>query len=174
MFISEGHCWAAVAQNGTARIGIDDFGKKLIGKIDDIEFPNLGMSAKQGEPLFSVKQGRRTIAFNSPLSGKVAAINSDILENLESMDISPYEKNWICKIDADNLDTELQNLKIGKTAVTFYQNELDLYRDTIKKAGKLLEEDKEEKFDFDKLFVGQLETMEDKEWYMITNDFFKR
>ena len=171
VFISEGHCWSSVAQDGTAKIGIDDFANKLIGKFDDIEFPNLGMNAKQGEPLFTIKQGRRSISFKSPLSGKVAKVNTSLIENIDSFSISPYEKNWICQIDADNLDTELPGLKIGKTAVAFYQSDLDQFRNTLVKSGGL---DGDKKIDFEKVFVGQLAEMDDKNWNMVVTDFFKR
>ncbi|HSR18680.1 MAG TPA: response regulator, partial [Ignavibacteriaceae bacterium] len=61
VFISPGHCWISMEQDGNVKIGIDDFAKKLIGKIDAIEFPNLGMNIKKGQPLFTIKQGRKTI-----------------------------------------------------------------------------------------------------------------
>lgn len=57
VFISEGHCWANLEEDGSVKVGMDDFAKKLIGKIDSVELPNLGMEAKVGQPLFIVKQG---------------------------------------------------------------------------------------------------------------------
>ncbi len=34
VFISKDHCWVGIDQDGNVKIGIDDFAKKLIGKID--------------------------------------------------------------------------------------------------------------------------------------------
>jgi len=170
VFISEGHCWAGISQEGAVRIGIDDFAKKLIGKIDDIEFPNLGMAIAKGQPLFSIKQGKKLIHFNSPVSGQVGKVNLDLGDNLETLDYSTYEKNWICVIDADKLDTELTQLKIGKNAVNFYQDEIDRYTKRIKdfiKNG----DDKKDSFE---LYWGQLQNLEDKDWYIITGEFFKK
>ena len=101
VFISEGHTWAAISQDGEVKIGIDDFAKKLIGKIDDILFPNLGMIIQKGQPLFSIKQGKRTLHFNSPVSGLVSKLNHDLRDDLLALDYSPYEKNWFCSIDAE-------------------------------------------------------------------------
>src|SRR3990167_2747964 len=75
IFISRNHTWVSIEMNGTARVGIDDFAKKLIGRVASIELPNLGMNVKAGQPLFTVKQGNRNITFNSPVSGKVSQIN---------------------------------------------------------------------------------------------------
>lgn len=166
VFISEGHCWAAVSQDGSVKVGLDDFAKKLIGKIDSIEFPNLGMNVQKGQPLFSVRQNKKTIQFLSPVSGLVKSINHELAENLESLDFTPYDKNWICIIDADKLDTELQLLKIGKSAVTFYQEEIEKYINKIKEFVK--EESSEE------IYWGQLENLGEKEWYIITGEFFRK
>jgi CheY-like chemotaxis protein len=165
VFISDVHCWVNVAQDGTARIGIDDFAKKLIGEIDDIEFPNLGMNIKQGQTLFSIKQGNRSIPFKSPLSGMVSKINNELTEDIEVLDISPYEKNWICIVDADNLDTELADLNIGKSAVKLYQDDLDKYI-------SILKEMKVGKTEKGELYLGELQNFDEKNWHMVVSDFF--
>lgn len=169
VFISEGHCWACIEQDGTVKIGIDDFAKKLIGEIDDIEFPNLGMTVKKGQPLFTIKQGQRLIPFNSPVSGQIAKINSELPENIDVLDITPYEKNWFCVIDADDLDNELQELKIGKSAVNLYQSDLDKctkFKEKYTKGSK-------SEFD-DDLCLGQFEKLEDSSWEKVVTEFFRR
>lgn len=167
VFISEGHTWASVAQDGSVRIGIDDFAKKLIGEIDDIEFPNLGMNISKGQPLFSIKQKNRIVKFNSPLSGIVAKINHELKEELHSLNYSVYEKNWICTIDADKLDSELPKLKIGKNAVEFYQNEIDKF---LKEMKNILKDDTKS----DELIWGEINNLEEKNWYYITSEFFNK
>lgn len=170
VFISEGHCWASVSQDGSVQIGIDDFAKKLVGKIDDIELPNLGMNISIGQPLFILKQGKKSIQFASPLSGQVKKVNNDLADNLEALDFSPYGKNWICVIDADKLESELTQLKIGNSAVSFYQDEIDKYLKQIK---ELLGKENQKKENVEILW-GQLENLEEKDWYIITGDFFKK
>lgn len=167
VFISEGHCWAGVAQDGTVKIGIDDFAKKLIGTIEDIEFPNLGMNIVKGQPLFSIKQNKRSIKFLSPVSGVVSKTNSDLAENPDLLNFSIYEGNWIAAIDADHLDVELPQLKIGKNAVAFFQEEIERYSSVIK------DYIKEDQNDF-QFYWGQLENLEEKNWYIITGEFFNK
>ncbi len=172
VFISEGHCWAGVEENGSAKIGIDDFAKKLIGKIDSIEFPNLGMTIAKGQNLFSAKQGNRVVSFNSPLSGKVTKINKFLKENIEVLNQNPYEENWVCAIDSDNLDTELTQLKIGKAAVSFYHSDIDNFKNFIQKIPKIEKENAG--INNEELFVGQLENLDDKNWSIFVSEFFKR
>jgi CheY-like chemotaxis protein len=167
VFISESHCWAAVGQDGVVKVGLDDFAKKLIGKIDKIDFPNLGMSVTKGQTLFSVKQGNKIVQFYSPVSGQVQSINHDLAEDLDVLDFTPYEKNWVCSIDADKLEVELGELKIGKNAVAFYQEEIDRYLAKMKDLSKQEVKDNE-------LYWGQLEKLSEKDWYIVTGEFFKK
>ncbi len=168
VFISEGHTWASISQDGTVKVGLDDFAKKLIGNIEDIEFPNLGMSIAKGQPLFSIKQNKKSIKFLSPVSGVVSKINSELSENPELLNFSIYEGNWIASIDADHLDTELPQLKIGKNAVSFFQEEIDRYVASIK---NYIKDEKGSSHDF-QYYWGQLESLEEKNWYIITGEFF--
>ena len=171
-FISEGHCWLTLEAEGTARIGIDDFAKKLLGKIDGIEYPNLGMKVKAGQSLFSIRLGKRTIAFESPISGQVTKINKYLSENLGSLDVTPYGQNWICTIDADDFDGELKNLKIGKSAVSFYQTEIDRFLASVRESQR--EGADAGVAEREALHVGQMETLKDGEWNEVAKMFFKR
>jgi len=169
VFISENHCWLSMDPDGMVRVGIDDFAKKLIGKIDGIEFPNLGMKIEQGQPLFIIKQNNRTIPFKSPVNGKVVRNNKKLIEDLDNLEITPYEENWICTIDADNLDEDLAKLKIGKSAVNFYQEEID---DCIKTIDKILEKDSKELLKEKGLYLGIMENLKNSDWQKVAEKFF--
>lgn len=168
VFISKDHCWAEIDQDGNVKIGLDDFAKKIIGKIDTIDFPNLGMTTKSGQALFSIKQGKRRITFASPISGSVSQINEDLQDNIENIELSPYDQNWICKIDADNLDLELRDLKIGNAAVAFYQEDIEKYQEKIKSL------DKDKNVEEEHFFKGELSTLDDYNYDKFVTEFFSR
>lgn len=170
VFISPGHCWVSMEQNGAIKIGIDDFAKKLIGKVDSIELPNLGMAILAGQPLFSIKQGNRSVTFNSPISGKVTRINTVLQNNLEPLGITPYGTNWLCIIDADDLDKELKILNVGKAAVTFYQEDLEKFIELKKKSAA----ESNIKLTGDEIYVGEFEKFDDTTWDKMINEFFRR
>ncbi|MGA7838272.1 MAG: response regulator [Ignavibacteriaceae bacterium] len=172
VFISNGHCWASMQQDGTVNVGIDDFARKLIGKIDDFEFPNLGMKIKKGQPLFTVKQGTKTIRFNSPVSGQVKKINTILKNEIEALSVTPYDSNWVCVIDADNIDNELKELKIGNAAVSFYQNDIEQFRTALKGAKKV---DKPKVIvTGEEISIGELENLEQSDWDRLVQEFFVR
>jgi CheY-like chemotaxis protein len=68
IFIAQNHTWVNIEMNGTARIGIDDFVRKTITKIDGIELPKPDTKIKKGELLFSIKHNSHTISITSPIS----------------------------------------------------------------------------------------------------------
>lgn len=92
------------------------------------------MNARKGFPLFSVKHEGASIQFNSPLSGTVSKINQDLLTRLDEMDLTTYGNNWICVLDADNLDSEISDLKTGKAIVAFYQEDIQTLTSIIGKS----------------------------------------
>ncbi|NNG27113.1 MAG: glycine cleavage system protein H, partial [Ignavibacteriaceae bacterium] len=170
VFISEGHCWANINEEGMVKVGFDDFARKLIGKIDAIEFPNLGLSIKKGQSLFAVKQGNRRVIFNAPVSGEVKEINKLLNTDLESIEFSPCEDNWICQIDAEELDGEVSQLKIGKAAVTFYQEDIERLQTLKKKIKTASEED----IANGHLYIGEMEKLDDVSWKRYSEEFFEK
>lgn len=173
VFISESHCWASLEPDGLVRVGIDDFAKKLIGKIDSIEFPNLGMEVQKGQHLFSIKQGTHSIPFKSPISGKVEKVNKALSEDMDRLDVSTYGKNWICKIDGAQLDAEIKELHIGQGAVTLFNQDIKKVQSYVKKAVTTTKD--EQKFPADgHLYLGELEALKDKDLQVIVKDFFER
>lgn len=167
VMISAGHCWASLAQDGSVKVGIDDFAKKLIGPIDGIEFPNVGMTVKAGQPLFSVRQKHRSVQFHAPASGRVTKVNQALAEDLEALEMTPYHKNWICMIEADNLDVDVPALKIGRSAVALFQADIDRFRSEVKGraiSGARLDGE---------LSVGELQTLDDSTREKIVREFFR-
>jgi CheY-like chemotaxis protein/glycine cleavage system H lipoate-binding protein len=171
VFISQGHCWVSMEQDGNVKVGIDDFAKKLIGKIDTIEFPNLSMVVKTGQPLFTIKQGNKTMTFNSPVSGKVIKLNKPLQYDIELLNVTPYDSNWICEVDAENIDTELKNLKIGKTAISFYQDDIEHFVELRKKTLKPV---KDGEYENGEIYYGELEALDEPNWNKVSIEFFKR
>ena len=170
VFLSDNHTWIGLDEDGLVKVGIDDFAKKLIGKVDNIEFPNLGMEVMLGQNLFSIKQGIRSIQFTSPISGKVVKINKKLAEDMDKLDITPYERNWICTIDASNLDSELVNLKIGRSAISLYEDDLQKCESILKE----LFENNEKIKDNGRMFIGIMQNLDDNIWNKIVNKFFLR
>jgi CheY-like chemotaxis protein len=132
IFVSPDHTWVNIEMNGTVRVGIDDFVRKIIEKIDEIELPKLDQKVKKGDTLFLIKRGNHSFKISSPISGKVTLINTEHLEHPEWISIKPFELSWMCCIEPSDLSEELHSLKIGQGTVKWYQEEIEKFDKIIK------------------------------------------
>jgi len=131
VFISGKHTWVNIELNGTARVGIDDFVRKIIGQIDEVALPKLNAKVSKGDLLFSIKHNSKNINFNSPVSGKVTFINTAHIEHPELIAVNPFELSWMCCIEPSNLAEELHALKIGVDSINWYKEEIAKYNEIV-------------------------------------------
>lgn len=164
--VSNGHCWVSLSEDGTSKVGLDDFAKKLLGHVDSIDFPNIGMKVAAGQPLFSVNQGPRRAPFKAPLSGKVVKINEGLRKDCSVLEETSYGNNWICSIAGNDLDAELPRLKIGKSAVIFFQEDMDRFLAAIEDVNEGANTDPAS------LCIGAIEKMDDAHWETTVKEFF--
>ena len=141
--------------------------------MDAIEAPTPGMEVKQGQLLFNVRVGQNAIPFRSPISGRVIKVNGAVVEDPDRLGITSYESNWICLIDAEKLEEDLSNLKIGQEAVKFFEEELERLQDYVKKSVKSTMDEKHVPAD-GKVYIGELRALNDKDFHVIVHDFFER
>jgi hypothetical protein len=100
----------------------------------------------------------------------VSRINNGLAKEPTRLNATPYDQNWVCVVEPDHLDTDLAGLKIGQTAVEFFQEEIERFKATVKDIvhpgngnGKSTD-----------LYVGELERLEDKDWSDVAGKFFER
>lgn len=163
IFVSQNHTWVNIEMNGTARVGLDDFARKIISKIDGVELPKLNQEIKKGEQLFSIKTNSNAINIASPLSGKITLVNAEHIEHPEWIASKPFELSWMCCFEPSNLAEELQSLKIGADTIAWYRKEIDKYSEIVsarEKDSRGIESpgkgsDLAEKQQTDKKFLGE-------------------
>lgn len=132
IFVSPNHTWVNIEMNGTARVGLDDFARKIIRNIDAVVLPQVNKTVKKGDVLFSIRQNSRTISIASPISGRVSTLNAEHAEHPEWLASKPFELSWMCCIEPSNLAEELPLLKIGADTIDWYKEEIDRYNAVVK------------------------------------------
>jgi hypothetical protein len=111
------------------------------------------------------------VQFNAPVSGRVVKTNAMLSEDCDALEMTPYQKNWVCVIDADKLDVEVPTLKIGKSAVAMFQDDIDRFRGLMKEMSK----DAPEGVPIDDaLYRGELAQLDDAQSERIAKEFFAR
>lgn len=91
------HLWVAPVPDdeNEARIGIDDFAARLIGKIDRATVPAENMPVKENSICFLLHSGQRTVRLVSPANGVIKAVNPRIAADPSILNDDPYSDGWI-------------------------------------------------------------------------------
>ena len=134
-FLSAGHAWARIEPGGQVRVGLDDFARKALGPIEQVELPKVGDTVRRGDPLFAVKRGEGRAHFSAPMSGRVTQINRALLDEPSRVSQSPYDRGWVCLLQPADLAGELATLRIGQPVVAWYQEEIARLRDAAGQEG---------------------------------------
>ncbi|KAJ9175433.1 hypothetical protein P3X46_013989 [Hevea brasiliensis] len=103
------HEWVKVEGN-SATVGITNHAQDHLGDVVYVELPEVGAAVKQGDSFGAVESVKATSDINSPVSGKVVEVNEELNNSPALVNLSPYEKGWIIKVDISDVG-ELKNLK---------------------------------------------------------------
>jgi CheY-like chemotaxis protein/glycine cleavage system H lipoate-binding protein len=123
-FVSPGHTWARIDPDGQVLMGLDDFARKALKKVERVEPPAVGTRVARGEPLFTVRRGGEVVHFRAAVSGEVTEANDALKHTPQLVLDSPYDQGWVCLVRPSDLGAELGGLRIGKPVVTWYQDEV--------------------------------------------------
>jgi glycine cleavage system H lipoate-binding protein len=118
-----GHTWALLTETGFARIGLDEFARRIVGTIDRIECPEPGRTVRRGEPLFAVVRGSRKIEFVSPVDGRVISVRPEAAKAAFPKD-DPYRKGYFLTLKPENVDRNAPDLKSAADAPGWIEREL--------------------------------------------------
>jgi glycine cleavage system H protein len=112
----QGHTWALQESPTLVRVGIDDFGARLAGKIDGITLPKRGQWIRQGQKFATlVRDGQRT-ELVSPVEGEVTSVNEELLSDAAVLNKDPYGQGWFVSVLSPDLPTSFRNLLNGTLA----------------------------------------------------------
>jgi len=112
------HEWIKI-DGKTAIVGITDHAQKAMGDITFIELPAIGKVVKQTQECGVIESVKAASDIYAPVAGKIAEVNSALLQKPETVNKDPYGNGWILKISDVN-GAELGSLMDA----TAYENSL--------------------------------------------------
>lgn len=124
-YIHKGHGWARVEYGGRVRIGLDDFGNRLVGEVDSYRLPSLGTRFKAGDESYILKRESEEAGVRVPLCGVVTALNQKLLEHPENAHNDPYSAGWVMLVEPEELRDDLKDLHFGMDSVKFIESEAE-------------------------------------------------
>lgn len=106
---AESHEWTQDNGDGTVTIGITDFAQEALGDVVYIEMPDVGTALDAGDTFGVVESVKAASDLYAPVTGEVIEVNTDLDDEPETINSSPFEDGWIMKIKMED-SSELDNL----------------------------------------------------------------
>ena len=131
------HMWIKTTLEGNQKIGITDYAqlhlREKVGLVEIFKNTTVGQEVAAGE-LFGTVYGRpcanldemrcEYIAFDliAPISGKIVAINDQVMETPDVINASPYDDGWIVAITPE-IEPDLSHLITAKAYKTMLEKQ---------------------------------------------------
>jgi glycine cleavage system H protein len=108
-WFNENDCWVQVV-GSRARVGISDFVQQNMTDITYFEPAEVGREIEQFDEVGSLESGKSMMDALSPVSGRIVAINSQLVDSPELLNGDPYGKGWIAEIELGDFDSDKELL----------------------------------------------------------------
>ncbi|MEI6434396.1 MAG: hypothetical protein WCP32_06090 [Bacteroidota bacterium] len=131
LYFDKTHTWAFMDQNGSVKIGIDDFLQHITGPITRIEMKKQGDRIRKGEQLCSIIQKGKQLNIYAPVSGIIKAQNQGLIINSTLLNHAPYSDGWVYQIEPSNWLREIEFLSMADRYKTWLKGEFTRLKDFL-------------------------------------------
>jgi glycine cleavage system H protein len=117
------HAYAKV-EGKNVKVGLDDFGQNIAGKILFVRLRPEGKTVNQGESIGKLESGKWVGDIKAPLSGTIMQVNTKIKGTPSLVNTDPYGEGWLLVLQPSKLDEELKTLTTGPGIKKWMEKEL--------------------------------------------------
>jgi glycine cleavage system H protein len=83
-------------------VGITAFAQDQLGDIVYVELPKLGDHVEAGKQFGVIESVKTASDLYAPVSGEVVEVNSELVDQPQTVNDDPYEAGWMIKIRAQD------------------------------------------------------------------------
>ncbi len=131
LYFDKTYTWSFMEQDGTVRIGIDDFLQHVTGKFTRVQMKAPGEKVARNEPVLTLIQNGKQIVISAPISGTIKEINDNLVTDPSEINRSPYSKGWVYQIEPSNWLREIQFMRMAENYKTTLKNEFARLKDFL-------------------------------------------
>jgi glycine cleavage system H protein len=118
------HYWMKARKDGTVRVGLDDFARKLLGDVTRIRFPEEQATVQRGDTLLEIELGDKKVVLLSPVAGEIARVNPKVDQKPSLVSEDPY-RNWLVSVKPSASREDVSTLMGVDQAETWLEKEVD-------------------------------------------------
>jgi glycine cleavage system H lipoate-binding protein len=111
-YYHRGHTWAKPEEDGTVSVGLDELGKRIFGKPDELEMPQPGKHLHVNGTGWLMKKGQYEVRILSPVEGEVVETGNPL-------------NGFALKVKPANGKFDGRHLLRGEEVIHWLQREMD-------------------------------------------------
>lgn len=104
----QSHEWCK-PQGEVATVGITDFAVSHLSDLVFLDLPETGTTVTAGESFGEIESVKAVSDLYSPVSGEVVEVNSDLPDNLDTLNAEPFEGGWMIKVKVTEESPDLMD-----------------------------------------------------------------
>lgn len=131
LYYFRNHIWLQLERNGKYRVGIDDFARRILGKVKSIDLPAVGKKVDLEEYSWTIHHEYGDVDFFSPLKGVVESTNQELFEDASLVTEQPYTGGWLMTIEPKSIGKSNKNFLKGAEARAWMVDEANLLSQSI-------------------------------------------
>ncbi len=105
---SSAHVWVQV-EDTEAVLGLSDYLQDQMGEITSLDLPDIGDILRARKRMAHVESEEASSPIDSPLTGEVIEVNSELIANPDLVNSDPYGSGWLVRVKIEN-PAELEDL----------------------------------------------------------------
>ncbi|MDI6732838.1 MAG: glycine cleavage system protein H [Planctomycetota bacterium] len=124
LYYSESHLWVKLEEKNEASIGVTDYLVRNMETTISIKLPKVKSEIEQDAFLGEIETDDGLATFISPVSGKITAVNNELLKNHYLLLEDNYDEGWLVKVKLSD-PTEVESLISYDEYNEFIESELE-------------------------------------------------
>ena len=128
--VAENHSWFTKVKEGVTTIGFDELIGRLVGAAEEILLPEVGSRLSPAQAIATLRDGERSLEISSPVSGRVVAVNQEVMKNPALAVKDPYGSGWLVKIEPAP-KSGMEKSLAGKQAMEWLLGQADLMKEFL-------------------------------------------
>lgn len=105
---SSAHVWVHVEES-EAVLGLSDYLQDQMGEITTLDLPDIGDILRARKRMGHVESEEASSPIDSPLTGEVIDVNSELIANPDLVNSDPYGSGWLVRVKIEQ-PAELDDL----------------------------------------------------------------
>ena len=131
LYYDKTHTWAFMEEDGSVKVGIDDFLQRVTGPLTRVKMKYPGERVKKGKKAVSIIQDGKQLDISAPVSGTIKEQNTRLSTDSSLINSSPYSEGWVYKIEPANWFKEVQFLLMGNHYKKWLKKEIQRLKEFL-------------------------------------------